>query len=93
MFIWLEEFFEGSRNQRIKLDKEKGSLKKWLKKGGKHGSWLLLALATAITFVGYFYPIEALTKALITFSLSSGWAIFWIGFFYPGNLPECGLAA
>ncbi len=81
MFIWLEEFFEGSRNQRIKLDQQRASLRKWLKKGGKHASWMLLALATAITFVGYFYPIRELTSDLLALSLASGWAWFWIGFF------------
>lgn len=81
MFIWLEEFFEGSRHQRIKLDQERNSLRKCLKKSGKHASWLLLAFATAITFVGYFYPIRSLTEALFSFSLTSGWATFWIAFF------------
>jgi cytochrome c oxidase accessory protein FixG len=81
MFIWLEEFFEGSRHQRIKLDQERSSLRKWLKKSGKHASWLILALATAITFVGYFYPIRTLTDELFSLSLESAWAIFWIAFF------------
>ncbi len=81
MFIWLEEFFEGSRHQRIKLDQERNSLRKWLKKSGKHISWLILAFATAVTFVGYFYPIRSLTADLFSLSLSSGWAIFWIAFF------------
>jgi cytochrome c oxidase accessory protein FixG len=81
MFIWLEEFFEGSRHQRIKLDQERNSLRKWLKKSGKHASWLILALATAITFVGYFYPIRTLTDELFSLSLESAWAMFWIAFF------------
>ena len=81
MFIWLEELFEGSRNQRIKLDKSPVSFQKIVKKTGKHLSWILLALATAITFVGYFYPIRTLSLDIITLSLTSGWAIFWIIFF------------
>lgn len=81
MFIWLEEFFEGSRHQRIKLDKSPASLKKWAKKGAKHLSWLIIAVATAVTFVGYFYPIRALTSELFSLTLSSGWAWFWISFF------------
>lgn len=81
MFIWLEEFFEGSRHQRIRLDQEHGSARKWLKKISKHLSWMFLALATAITFVGYFYPIRDLTTELLSFSLTSGWVLFWLLFF------------
>lgn len=81
MFMWLEEFIEGSRNQRMKLDKAPASVNKWLKKGTKHISWLLLALATALTFVGYFYPIRDLFAELFTLTLESGWVWFWIGFF------------
>jgi len=90
IFIWLEEFFEGSRNQRIKLDKSGGNLNKWLRKGGKHLSWLILAVATALTFVGYFYPIRDLVSELFTLSLDSGWALFWIGFFTLATYANAG---
>lgn len=39
IFIWLEEFFEGSRHQRIKLDEAANSYRKVAKKGAKHLSW------------------------------------------------------
>ncbi|WP_250655819.1 cytochrome c oxidase accessory protein CcoG [Alkalimarinus coralli] len=81
MFMWLEERIEGSRNQRIKLDKQPLSKQKFFKKALKHTSWLLLAFATGMTFVGYFYPIRELTSDLFTLSISSGAAIFWIVFF------------
>lgn len=81
MFIWLEEFFEGSRHQRIKLDKSPFSLDKALKKIAKHCSWLFIAIATAITFVGYFYPIRELLAEIFTFSLQSGVTWFWLLFF------------
>ena len=81
IFIWFEELFEGSRNQRIKLDKAPASTNKFLRKLGKHTSWMLVAFATGLTFVGYFYPIRELVPDLFTFNISSGWALFWIGFF------------
>lgn len=81
IFIWLEELFEGSRNQRIKLDQSPNSLSKWLKKSGKHLSWMTVSLATGLTFVGYFYPIRALIVELSDFSLINGMTLFWVMFF------------
>ena len=81
LFMWLEERIEGSRNQRIKLDKQALSKQKIIKKTLKHLSWLLLAFATGMTFVGYFYPIRELTSDLFTLSISSGATLFWIAFF------------
>ncbi len=80
-FIWLEEWFEGSRHRRIKQDQAPMSLPIVLRKAGKHLSWLVVAFATALTFVGYFYPIRALSAELLTLSLSSGWLLFWLAFF------------
>lgn len=81
IFMWLEERIEGSRNQRMKLDKAPLSRDKALKKGLKHLSWLAVAFATGLTFVGYFYPIRELVPDLFTFNLSSDWAFFWVAFF------------
>ncbi|ARU55496.1 polyferredoxin [Oleiphilus messinensis] len=81
MFMWLEERIEGSRQQRIRLDKSPLSGNKALRKVLKHLSWLVLAFATGFSFVGYFYPAPELARDLFTFSLSSGWALFWILFF------------
>lgn len=81
IFMWIEEKTEGSRNQRMKLDKAEFSTKKLLKKSAKHTLWLLVAFATGLTFVGYFYPMRELVPDLLTLSLDNSWAIFWIGFF------------
>jgi cytochrome c oxidase accessory protein FixG len=81
IFMWIEEKTEGSRNQRMKLDKADFSSNKLLKKSAKHVLWLLVAFATGLTFVGYFYPIRELVPDLLTLSLDNSWAIFWIGFF------------
>ncbi len=80
IFMWLEQKTEGSRNQRIKLDKAPWTVEKAVKKVAKHGSWLFVGFVTGFTFVGYFYPIKDLSWDLVT--LSSGqWAPLWIIFF------------
>lgn len=81
IFMWVEEKFEGNRNQRIKLDKAEMTANKALRKTGKHIIWLIISLATAIAFVGYFYPIRELVPDLITFSIENTWASFWLLFF------------
>ncbi len=79
-FFWMERFFEGTRNQQIKLDKAPWSRDKILKKGGKHTAWLLFSLWTGFTFVGYFVPIRELSVEFISFTVGP-MATFWI-FFY-----------
>jgi len=80
LFIWLEHRIEGSRNRRIKLDNQPMTADKAWRKGAKHTAWLLIALATGITFVGYFTPIRALVAELPTLE-AHGWSYFWVGFF------------
>ncbi|ASP40292.1 cytochrome c oxidase accessory protein CcoG [Bacterioplanes sanyensis] len=80
IFMWIEERVEGSRNQRIKLDKEPLSARKLQKKAIKHLSWLVISVWTGVTFVGYFTPIRELVPDLLAFSIG-GWAAFWIMFF------------
>jgi cytochrome c oxidase accessory protein FixG len=79
MFMWCEKITEGDRNQRIKLDQAPHSAGKLLRKSAKHGLWLLLGLATGLTFVGYFTPIRELLLAFFT-GQAGGWAYFWVGF-------------
>lgn len=80
IFMWLEQKTEGSRNQRMKLDKGQWTREKILKKSAKHISWLYVGYVTGFTFVGYFYPIRELLPDLWTGQLA-GWALFFIGFF------------
>ncbi|MFO7993882.1 MAG: cytochrome c oxidase accessory protein CcoG [Marinobacter sp.] len=80
IFMWVEERIEGGRNKRMKLDKAPRSAEKIAKKSAKHTAWLLIALATGITFVGYFYPIRELITDLFTVQ-ANGWAYFWVAFF------------
>lgn len=92
-FLWIEQFVEGSRNQRIKLDKKPWGLQKLLKKSLKHGIWIVFALYTGFTFVGYFSPIKELASGILNLSLGH-WEWFWIGLYSlatygnAGNLRE-----
>ncbi|SDL29840.1 cytochrome c oxidase accessory protein FixG [Modicisalibacter muralis] len=80
LYIWVEHLTEGSRNRRIKLDKQPMSAEKAARKGAKHSLWLSIAFATGLTFVGYFTPIRGLVNDFATLSVG-GWALFWTGFF------------
>jgi cytochrome c oxidase accessory protein FixG len=89
IFMWIEERIEGSRNQRMKLDKAPRSGSKVAKKSAKHLAWLLIALATGLTFVGYFYPVRDLIADLFTLQ-ANGWAYFWVAFFTAATYLNAG---
>jgi|TARA_R100000005_G_scaffold96203_2_gene81435 cytochrome c oxidase accessory protein FixG len=80
IFMWIEQRFEGSRNQRMRLDKAPWSLEKVVRKVLKHGGWLFMAFLTGMTFVGYFYPIRELLPDLLTLSAGQ-WGVLWTIFF------------
>ncbi len=90
IFMWIEERVEGSRNQRMKLDKAENTPNKLGKKLLKHALWIFVAFATGLTFVGYFYPIRELVPDLLSFSIEDGWAYFWIGFFTVATYANAG---
>ncbi|MGL1957591.1 MAG: cytochrome c oxidase accessory protein CcoG [Colwellia sp.] len=71
IFIWFEERIEGTANQRRKLDQQKMSGRKLRLKIVKHGCWLLFSLFTAMTFVGYFAPMEDVFINVFTFNSSA----------------------
>jgi len=80
IFMWIEEKFEGDRAARIKLDDAPMSANKLWRKGRKHFFWILIALWTGFTFVGYFTPIHTLGHEVLTAS-TGPWETFWIVFY------------
>lgn len=80
IFMWIEQTFEGSRNQRIKLDRQAFSFEKAWRKLGKHAAWLGIAFLTGLTFVGYFYPVRGLVYELAALSAPK-WPLLWTVFF------------
>ncbi|TDQ45689.1 cytochrome c oxidase accessory protein CcoG [Permianibacter aggregans] len=79
-FLWMERITEGDRNARMRLDKAPLSIEKIRKKTAKHTLWILFALATGYTFVGYFVPIRELSTEILAGTLG-GWAWFWVLFY------------
>jgi len=90
IFMWVEEKVEGSRNQRIKMDKAENSRSKVIKKTTKHVIWLLISFATGLTFVGYFYPIRELIFDFFTLNSVSEWVYFWVLFFTVATYGNAG---
>lgn len=80
IFMWAEQFAEGTRNQRIKLDKEPFSFTKFRKKTLKHIMWFGFAGLTGITFIGYFTPIRRLVIDLAEMDANM-WAASFTLFF------------
>ena len=83
-FMWIEWLTEGDRNDRIRLDRAPWSAEKVARKAMKHGSWVLLSVVVALTFIGYFSPIRELLPRVVTGQLS-GWETFF-AFFFTGAL-------
>ncbi len=80
IFLWVEKLIEGDRPARIKLDAAPASARKLGKKTLKHAIWLLIALWTGLTFVGYFTPIRDLLAG-IGLGSTGAWEIFWVLFY------------
>ncbi|HLD67274.1 MAG TPA: cytochrome c oxidase accessory protein CcoG [Pseudomonas sp.] len=89
VFMWCERLTEGERNQRIKLDAAPWSLEKLGRRLSKHGLWLLISLATALTFVGYFTPIRPLLGELASAEMG-GASLFWVLFFTTATYLNAG---
>lgn len=88
IFMWAEQWCEGSRNQRIKRDRGPWTAEKLARKTSKHLMWIGFALITGFTFVGYFSPVREMVVDLVTISVGSSWSwglswweIAWINFF------------
>ncbi|BAP14270.1 Fe-S binding protein [Alcanivorax sp. NBRC 101098] len=88
-FQWIEFWCEGDRHSRIKMDNAPWTTSKIIRRGSKHVLWLILALLTGITFVGYFSPITDLITRLFSFSWG-GWELFWVGFFTVATYGNAG---
>ncbi len=77
LFTWIEQWTEGPRLKRMKLDRARWTGEKLLRKGSKQLLWLALAAWTGFTFVGYFTPIRGLGAQLADHSIGLA-AGFWI---------------
>lgn len=67
LFIGVEQFVEGDRNARIKLDAAPWSLHKVAKRTLKHAIWLLIGAATGGAWIFYFADAPTLAGDLARF--------------------------
>lgn len=83
IFMWVEQWCEGSRNQRIKWDNAPWSLEKFARKFSKHALWGGFALLTGFTFVAYFSPARELVVNLASIDFNAlqnlGFNLDWWG--------------
>ena len=89
-FLWMERWTEGDRAKRMKLDAAPWDAEKFLRKGGKHLLWLVFALWTGFTFVGFFTPIASLGARLLPFDWN-GWEVFWVLFYSLATWGNAGI--
>jgi cytochrome c oxidase accessory protein FixG len=82
VFMWIENWVEGDRNARVKLDNGPMNARKFRLKATKYLLWGLIGLWTGFTLVGYFTPVKELINNVLTGELGP-WETFWI-FFYGG---------
>jgi len=66
LFLVVERFFEGDRNDRIKLDAAPRSASKLLKRIAKHFVWILIAISTGGAWIFYFADAPTLAVNFIT---------------------------
>lgn len=66
LFMAVERWVEGDRNERIRLDKAPMSAGKLAKRATKHALWLLIAVLTGGAWVFYFTDAPTLLRDLFT---------------------------
>jgi cytochrome c oxidase accessory protein FixG len=76
LYIYVERWIEGDRNERMRLAKAPMSAAKAGKKLAKHAIWLLIALATGGAWVFYFADAPTLMRDLFTGHASAGAYLF-----------------
>ncbi len=82
VFLWIERAIEGDGPKQRRLDAAPWGPRKLSIRGSKHVVWLLVALWTGFTFVGYFQAIRPLAAAIPTLDFGSeAVAILFYGFF------------
>ncbi|MCC2615036.1 cytochrome c oxidase accessory protein CcoG [Aestuariibacter halophilus] len=80
LFNLIERVTEGDRNRRIARDKAPWHYQNLSRRLLKHVCWIGVSLFTALTFVGYFTPIDQLFSHVANGS-TPFWPGFWIGLF------------
>jgi cytochrome c oxidase accessory protein FixG len=80
IFMWIERHIEGDRMKRMKRDAGGWTLDRTGRMAAKQVAWIVLAVWTGFTFVGYFTPIQALRVEAMQLAFGP-WETFWILFY------------
>jgi cytochrome c oxidase accessory protein FixG len=91
LYMLVERWIEGGRNQRMKLDAAPFSLNKLWKRCAKHTVWLLIAMATGGAWILYFVDAPTITVDIFTGHASTTVYSF-IGIFTATTYVLAGLA-
>lgn len=78
IFIKVERFFQGDRNDRIKLDRKGFSFQNIWRKIATHATWILISLITGLGFINYFGDAPTIIKNIFALNLTwseAGWAL------------------
>jgi len=76
LYIYVERWIEGDRNERMRLDKAPLSIDKARKKISKHALWILIAAATGGAWVFYFADAPTLFREIFTGHASASVYLF-----------------
>ena len=90
VFLWIEQRIEGNRNARMKLDAAPWTGAKIARKSAKQATWIVFALWTGFTFVGFFTPIRDLGP-LVLHGATGSWETFWILFYGLATYGNAGI--
>ncbi len=90
VFLWMENWVEGDRNARVRLDKGPWNARKIRLKATKQFLWITFALWTGFTFVGFFTPIREFGASLLSLDVG-GWEWFWFLFYSLATYGNAGL--
>jgi cytochrome c oxidase accessory protein FixG len=77
LFVKVEQYFQGDRNSRMKLDAMEWNEDKIKRKVATHITWLLISFTFAFGWVCYFYDVPRLVKDLIHFRVGTS-ATSWL---------------
>lgn len=80
LFVRVEQFFEGDRAERIRMEKARWSARKITRKAGKHAVWQLISVVSAFGMCAFFTDAPTLAADAATLNLSSN-ALTFLGLF------------
>jgi len=89
LFVRVEQFFEGDRAERIRMDKGRWTAKKIYRKTAKHAVWQLISVVSAFGMIAFFTDAPTLAYDLVTLNLGDN-ALTFLGLFAASTYAMAG---